>query len=126
MTAALPWLGVAVLGGLGAVLRVALSRGVAGRAAHWVAPVSLGTAVVNLIGSLALGMLVGAGVPSGVELAVGTGLLGAFTTFSTWILEVEAWWRAGRRRLATTVLLGSIVCGYAVTVAGFAVGRLAG
>jgi CrcB protein len=46
-----------------------------------------GTLVVNLSGAFALGVLAGAGVEGGALLIAGTGSLGAYTTFSTWMVE---------------------------------------
>lgn len=50
-----------------------------------------GTLVINVVGSFCLGLVVGAaddlGWPTLIVTAAGTGLLGAFTTFSTFIWE---------------------------------------
>lgn len=50
-----------------------------------------GTLAINVFGSFCLGILVGAGDDLGVSplvvTALGTGVLGAFTTFSTFIWE---------------------------------------
>ncbi|MBN8201656.1 fluoride efflux transporter CrcB [Bacillus sp. NTK034] len=45
------------------------------------------TLVINLIGSLLLGILVGSGIEGSLFLLLGTGFMGAFTTFSTFKLE---------------------------------------
>jgi len=79
---------VAVVGGVGAVARFALETAV-GR----------GVLAVNLLGSLALGLLVGAGVDGDARHLLATGLLGAFTTFSSWALEP-------RRRALAALALG--------------------
>jgi CrcB protein len=71
---------VALAGGCGAALRF-LVDGVVARATPGRWP--LGTFVINVSGSLALGFLVGA-LPAGDWLTIlGTGLLGGYTTFST-------------------------------------------
>lgn len=49
----------------------------------------LGTAVANIAGAAALGVLVGSAPGSDVIRIAGLGFLGGFTTFSTWM--VEAW-----------------------------------
>lgn len=82
----------------------------------------LGVLLVNVLGSLALGVLVGAGelVPAWVVLLVGTGLCGALTTWST--LAVQTWelgrraWRRAAAYLGVTLLLGlgAAVLGYAL------------
>ena len=48
-----------------------------------------GTLVVNLSGAFALGVLLGAAVPTRVGFLLGTGFLGGYTTFSTWMVETE-------------------------------------
>lgn len=81
------WLGVAVLGGAGAVLRVVVTHAVA-RSER--VPLAAGTLVVNLTGAFALGLLVASDAGHDVRLLLGTALLGAYTTFSTWMVEIEA------------------------------------
>lgn len=79
------------------VLVVALGGGV-GSALRWIisAPINerwpaVGTAVVNVVGSLLIGLLAGylaSRDPSSPRwLLLGTGVLGGFTTFSAWMLE---------------------------------------
>jgi CrcB protein len=48
----------------------------------------VGTLAVNVAGSLALGLLAGVGPPAAT--VAGTGLLGAFTTFSTFAADAVA------------------------------------
>jgi CrcB protein len=86
------WIALALLGGLGAVARDVLERGIG----HW-----HGLFVVNLSGSFALGFLVGAGVNGDARWLVATGFLGAFTTFSAWALEPR---RRGPAMLALGLL----------------------
>ena len=45
------------------------------------------TLVINLIGSLLLGIMVGSGIDDSLFMLLGTGFMGAFTTFSTFKLE---------------------------------------
>ena len=73
-------IGVGLLGGTGAVARFLLDGAVAARVAS---AFPFGTLAVNLSGALALGVLHGAGVGGDAMRLVGTGLLGAYTTFST-------------------------------------------
>lgn len=74
-----------------------------------------GTTVVNLSGSLLLGILTGAGLPAVWILALGTGFCGSYTTWSTAAYEVTTLWRHGRRGLA--VAYGLAVPGCCVVVA---------
>ena len=75
------WVAVAVLSGAGSVARVALDRGA------WRAGMGElgGTLVVNVTGSLLLGLLTGAGAGGDGLLLAGGALLGSFTTFSAWM-----------------------------------------
>lgn len=112
---------VAAGGALGSVLRYLISDSLDRRAAPW------GTVLVNLLGSLALGMLVGwfagRGTDSVIRIAIGVGLLGGFTTFSSWAVETIALWDAGRYVSAVANVGVSVVAGLAVAAIGLAIGR---
>ncbi len=109
------WAGVAVLGGAGAVARHLLATAVAARTR---AERPAGILVVNVLGAFALGVLTGAGVSGDALLLAGGGLLGAFTTFSTWMHDAHtAGPRGGARAVAGALVLG---------LAAAALGRLAG
>lgn len=83
------FLAIAVGGAIGAVLRHAVSTGMyswLGFGFPW------GTLTVNVLGSLALGAVVEAGASTlkltpELRALIATGLLGAFTTFSTFALD---------------------------------------
>ena len=84
----------------------------------------LGTLVVNLSGAFVLGLWAGApGVPAAWLEVAGTGFLGAFTTFSTWMVEVTAAWRGGRRGSVIAELAATLALGVAAAALGFALGR---
>jgi fluoride exporter len=88
-----------------------------------------GTVTVNLVGSLALGVLVGlwGGAPPGDhQLAVTIGLLGGFTTFSTFALDTIGLWESGEGGLALLSVTVSVVGGLAAAVAGLAIARVVG
>jgi CrcB protein len=112
-------LGVAVAGGAGAVARLLLDAAVSARAAR---DLPLGTLAVNVSGAALLGLLVGL-APGGdaLELA-GTGLLGGYTTFSTWMFESHRLAEDGRGRWAAANLAGSLALGLAGAAAGRALG----
>jgi fluoride exporter len=76
--------GVGLLGGVGALLRFGLDGTVADRLGR---AFPYGTLAVNVFGAFALGVVVGAAVGKDADRLLGTGLIGAFTTFSTWALE---------------------------------------
>jgi CrcB protein len=115
----LVWVGVAVLGGVGALSRWTLDGLVSTR---WGREFPLGTLVVNLTGAFALGLLVGAGVQGDVLLLAGTAALGSYTTFSTWMFESHRLGEDGERRLAVANLAVSLAAGLAAALAGWALG----
>jgi CrcB protein len=77
-------LGIGLLGGVGAIARFALDGAVSRRTGR---AFPYGTLAVNILGSFLLGVFVGAALSPSAYRLVGTGLIGAFTTFSTWMLE---------------------------------------
>ncbi|MET0377297.1 MAG: fluoride efflux transporter CrcB, partial [Rhizorhabdus sp.] len=99
---------VALGGGAGAVLRYQVGRGLT----HWLGPAAMtafpwATLVVNLVGSLAMGLLAGTLArlgPAGDtwRLLVGVGLLGGFTTFSAFSPELMMLIERGQGALAIT------------------------
>lgn len=113
------WSGVAVLGGLGAILRFKLDGLVQGRLDS---EFPFGTLVVNGLGSFVLGLLIGLDLTGSDMLIAGTATLGSFTTFSTWMLETERLAEDGENRLAFANIVGSIVLGLAAAGAGWAIG----
>jgi fluoride exporter len=103
-------LGVAALGGIGAVGRFLLDGAVAARAGRgfpW------GTLAVNLSGAFALGLITGAALGGDGLRLLGTGLLGAYTTFSTWAFEAHRQAEDGRTRGVLANLAVSLVLGLA-------------
>lgn len=86
MTTALVWTGVALLGGAGAVCRFLIDRAVSKRLKRGF---PFGTLVVNISGALLLGFLAGLALSPHTALLVGTGFVGSYTTFSTWMLETQ-------------------------------------
>jgi CrcB protein len=98
------WIGIGLLGGLGAVARVVLGAAVDARARSafpW------GTLAVNVTGAFALGALVGAGLGGDAYTLAATGFLGAFTTFSTWVVDSRLLGsRLGAANLAAGLVLG--------------------
>lgn len=109
------WAAVAALGGAGAVSRHLVDAAVtlrAGRAFPW------GILIVNVSGAFALGLLAGAEPGADALRLAGTGFLGAFTTFSTWMLQSRDLIAGGRRRHATLYLLGSLAAGLVAAAVG--------
>lgn len=101
------WVGVGLLGGLGAVVRVVLTQAISSDPAR-------GTMAVNLGGALALGVLVGAGL-DGDALLLGGGLLGALTTFSTLVGQAAS-------RCSPALLAGALALGFGAAATGRMIG----
>ena len=111
------WLGVALLGGIGANARFLVHTLVASRSTG---SFPLPVLVINVSGSLLLGLLAGIPLEGNALILAGTATLGSYTTFSTWMLETD---QVGEHR-ATAVV--NVVAGLAVGLAGIAAGRLLG
>jgi CrcB protein len=101
-------LGIGLAGGVGAVTRFVVDGVVATRA---VSEFPLGTFVVNLSGAFALGVVAGAALDDDLYRLLATGLLGGYTTFSTWMFESQRLGEDGELRLGVVNLLGSLVLG---------------
>jgi CrcB protein len=114
--------GIALAGALGAPARYVVESLVR-RAQGSAFP--LGTMLVNTSGSLALGIVVGL-VTSGVadpdvRTLVGTGFLGAYTTFSTYAYETVRLAEDGARRSAVVYAVGSVLVAAAGAALGLAI-----
>lgn len=116
-------------GALGAWLRYSLSRWVQ---AYWGAffPVSsvIGTLVVNSLGCLVFGMLVGFfegrygtldSAPTLLRLFLMTGFLGSLTTFSSYEFEIILLLKQGHVERSILYCVGSIVLGLLAFLLGF-------
>lgn len=116
---------VAIGGALGSILRYGLS-GSSHRHLDGVFP--WGTLTVNLIGSFLIGLLWGAFEETTVSPNIRTflfiGVLGGFTTFSSYSLETFSLLREGETRLALTNILVSNVAGLGLCLLGFATSKL--
>ncbi len=111
------WVGVAVLGGVGANARFLVHAMVAARVGN---ELPLGTLVVNASGSLLLGLLAGVALSGDALMLAGTATLGSYTTFSTWMLETHLLAANGRRGAAMLNVVVSLGLG----IGAVALGRL--
>ena len=93
-----------------------------------------GTLIVNLAGSLVIGLLAGlllregvphAGADRPLWLLLAVGGLGGFTTFSAFTLELVVMLERGLAAPALAYAAGSVVAGLALAAAGFALTRAA-
>jgi len=115
-------------GGLGASLRLLLGRLVdAHFTAHYAASLPhAGTLAANLIGSFAIGLM-SALLPDGVlRLAVITGLLGGFTTYSAFALLTVDLATSGRWGFLSAQLAAHIFGGVTCVLLGIALARMLG
>jgi CrcB protein len=82
----------------------------------------LGTATVNVAGSLVLGLVLGAqDAPGWLVALVGTGFCGTLTTFSTFGADVVRLVEERAVGRAAGYLAGTLVLGVAAAAAGYAV-----
>jgi CrcB protein len=117
----LVWVGVAALGAIGSLARFHLGSMVTAR---WPSDFPFGTFVVNLTGGFVLGVLTARSLSSDVLLLVGTGLLGGYTTFSTWMVEAQRLGEDGDWMLLWLYLFGSMLAGLAAAGGGWLLGGL--
>lgn len=113
------FVGAALAGGVGAVLRYLLDQAIStavGRRFPW------GIVIVNITGSFALGLVTTA-LPDQAFL-LGAGLLGGYTTFSTAMLDTILLWREGERRASAVHAIGMLVLGLLAAGIGLALGAL--
>ena len=87
-----------------------------------------GTFVINVSGSLLLGLTLGLaahhGLPVVATTVIGMGLLGGYTTWSTYLWESIALAEAGAVPQAALNVVGSLAAGLAAAAAGFGLALL--
>jgi CrcB protein len=118
-------LAVAAGGVVGTTARATLT-GAVGQVGGW----PLGTLTENVVGSFLLGMLLEALLRAGqetprarvVRLGLGTGVLGGFTTFSSFALEVERLLAGGEAGIAAGYAGASLVLGLLACAGGIVLG----
>jgi CrcB protein len=117
---------VAVGGAMGAAARYAISGWVM---RYFKGPLfPLGTLGVNVAGAFLLGLLMGATTsgrwlaPPVLRIWIGVGILGGFTTFSTFTYETVEAIRLGNARVALANVFLSLVCGIGACWLGLLLG----
>ncbi len=114
---------------LGAGLGGALRHGVNLATLRWFGVgFPAGTLAVNIVGSLAMGLIAGyfalkGDAPQAVRLFLTTGVLGGFTTFSAFSLDAVLLWERGQSPVAAAYVAASVVCALVGLVAGLAIVR---
>jgi fluoride exporter len=116
---------VAIFGAAGAVARYAVDGWVAD-ATHGQFP--WGTMVINIAGAFALGVVVAVSTERLLlspqwRVALGIGLLGSFTTFSTYAYETVKLAEDGALGLALLNAVGMVALGLLAAAIGLAAGR---
>ena len=87
-----------------------------------------GTLIVNVAGSFLMGLLAGffayrAGIPQHVRLFLTTGILGGFTTFSTFSLDAALLIERHSLGMAAGYMVGSVAAGLSALFFGLALFR---
>jgi fluoride exporter len=118
-------LAVSAAAGAGAVLRYVVDVAVIRRLrTEW----PVGTFVINVTGSLLLGLVVGLSVHHGLSTTaldvVGAGFAGGFTTLSTWAWESIALAETKEWLAAFANVAGSVAVGLLAAAAGLGLARL--
>ncbi|MEM7069045.1 MAG: fluoride efflux transporter CrcB [Pseudomonadota bacterium] len=87
-----------------------------------------GTLIVNVLGSLIMGLFIAwmvkrTGISNEIRLFVATGILGGFTTFSAFSLDVANLFEQGEMTSAAGYILASVSLSVAAVFAGLWFGR---
>jgi CrcB protein len=119
------WMLLGLGGGAGALFRYWLQQAVQGR---WPLSWPVGTGVVNALGCLLAGLVLGLleryALGAGWRLLLITGFCGGFTTFSAFALENLALLRNGQLVLAALYAGGSVAAGVLLAAFGYMVVKL--
>jgi CrcB protein len=117
---------VALGGAIGSTLRYLLD----GEVYRWLpATFPYGTFVVNVVGCGIFGLFIGVGeqqlvVGSSARTFLLIGVIGGFTTFSSFAFETVQLLRDGEWWLGAVNTIGQVVTGFTALWAGFALGRI--
>ncbi|WP_265587619.1 fluoride efflux transporter CrcB [Sphingomicrobium arenosum] len=109
-------------GGLGALARYGVGKWTL---AWFGSGFPVGTLAVNIVGSLMIGLAVGAleGVGQPAKLFFVTGLLGGFTTFSAFSVDTLTLWQRGEASTALAYVAASLILSLGACWAGWALAR---
>lgn len=120
------WFAIAIGGSIGAVLRYAVSLW--SRSA-WGVNFPYGTLIVNVVGSFLLGFLVivltqKVATPIWMRQLLFVGVLGAFTTFSSFSLESVELFQAGKELIALKNMAFNLIGSVLAAALGLYVGKM--
>lgn len=110
-------------GGTGSILRYLISRGL-----NTATVLPLGTLLVNVVGSLLIGFVIGLGyrqqlISGNGMLLLATGFCGGFTTFSAFSYENQLFLKSGDFISLGIYTASSLILGIAATFAGLYASR---
>lgn len=111
---------IGVFGAAGALTRLGISNAIDARTFPWA------TLLINITGSFALGLLLTWGatrLSHDIGSALAIGFLGAYTTYSTFAVDVTILGDDGRVTAAGLYLAATVVLGIAAAAIGVALGR---
>lgn len=114
----LGWVAVGLAGGLAAGARYLIDAEISRLTDT---PFPVGILVVNVLGAFLLGLVAGSALDGQALVIVAGGVLGSFTTFSTWILDTHLLARAEMVRLAWINIVLSSALGMAAVTLGHAI-----
>jgi CrcB protein len=114
----LAWIAVGLLGGLAAGARYLLDAEVS---RLFDTPFPIGILTVNALGALALGLVAGSTLHGEALVIVAGGVIGSFTTFSTWILDTHLLAGADLAKLAWMNIAISLILGLGAVTLGHAI-----
>jgi CrcB protein len=115
---------IGVAGAAGALARYGIGVAVGERSFPWA------TLAINVVGSFVLALLLTLAIARSwspdLVVPIGVGLLGAFTTFSTFSWDALTMGRGDRIASATTYVLATVVLGLLAAFLGFRTGEALG
>jgi CrcB protein len=119
-------LAVGVGAAIGGITRYLVTQLVLDRAGPGTGPYA--TMFINVSGSFLIGVVIElaqskTGMPLAWRYFLATGVLGGYTTFSTFSFEALAYWTAGAALSAVLYAAGSVILGIAAAAAGIFAAR---
>ena len=109
---------VGIGGFFGAIARYAISKQVNNKSTF-----PIGTLIVNVVGAFLLGIIMGANADKMTVLLVGTGFMGAFTTFSTLKLEMIQLYKNNHKKIFFLYTIMTYGLGMILAYLGYLIGH---
>lgn len=112
---------VGIGGFFGAIARYSISKKLNSKSTF---KIPIGTLIVNLLGCFLIGIIIGANADIMIVLLLGTGFMGAFTTFSTVKLEMTQLFRNNHKRKFYLYMIMTYGFGIILTYLGYFIGSV--